>query len=99
MYDLLWVDPSHEGVNGWTQSARGSRMFGPDEVNLFCRVFDVDVIIRAHEVQMDGYLFECDNHLITVFSAINYTNQFNNAAGVVSVDANLKLSVKCIKPS
>uniref|UniRef100_A0A915JY99 Serine/threonine-protein phosphatase n=1 Tax=Romanomermis culicivorax TaxID=13658 RepID=A0A915JY99_ROMCU len=55
--------------------------------------------IRPHEVQMEGYLFECDNHLITVFSAINYTNQFNNAAGVICVDENLKLSVKCLKPS
>lgn len=99
MNDLLWSDPSHEGVKGWSTSTRGSRMFGPDEVNMFCRIFDVDVIIRAHEVQMDGFLFECDNHLITVFSAINYTNQFNNAAGIICIDKDMKLSVKCLKPS
>uniref|UniRef100_A0A915KGP8 protein-serine/threonine phosphatase n=1 Tax=Romanomermis culicivorax TaxID=13658 RepID=A0A915KGP8_ROMCU len=100
MKRLFASDPSHDTTTkGWAESSRGSRMFGTDEVSMFCRCFDVDMIIRAHEVQLDGYLFECDNHLVTVFSAINYTNQFNNAAGVVCIDEKMKLSVKCLKPS
>lgn len=31
--DLLWSDPSHDGTRGWSESERGSRMFGPDEVS------------------------------------------------------------------
>jgi len=68
------------------------------QVNMFCRIFDIDVVIRAHEVQNDGYLLECENHLITVFSAINYTNQFNNAAAVVCIDPKLHVSIKVLKP-
>lgn len=65
---------------------------------MFCRIFEIDVILRGHEVQHDGYLMECEGHLITVFSAINYTNQFNNAAGVVCIDENRRVSIKVLRP-
>lgn len=31
-------------------------MFGPDEVNIFCRIFKIDVIIRAHEVYIIKFI-------------------------------------------
>ena len=52
----------------------------------------VDLIIRAHEVVDQGYLFFAGGHLATVFSARNYAGQHANdgAFFIVRFDAGLK---------
>ncbi|GMT15530.1 hypothetical protein PFISCL1PPCAC_6827, partial [Pristionchus fissidentatus] len=92
LIDLLWSDPTNKG-EGWFHSIRGiSYMFGKAIVAQFCERTGVDLIIRAHQVVQDGYEFMGGRKLITVFSAPNYCNQFSNAAAVVCIDAELKVS-------
>ncbi|GMS88649.1 hypothetical protein PENTCL1PPCAC_10824, partial [Pristionchus entomophagus] len=92
LIDLLWSDPTNKG-EGWFHSIRGiSYMFGKAVVQQFCEKTGVDLIIRAHQVVQDGYEFMGGRKLITVFSAPNYCNQFSNAAAVVCIDAELKVS-------
>jgi serine/threonine-protein phosphatase PP1 catalytic subunit len=57
--DLLWSDPS-DSANGWEESERGvSFCFGRAQVDEFLNRFDLDLVCRAHMVNMlvsDSYL-------------------------------------------
>ncbi|VDL96211.1 unnamed protein product [Schistocephalus solidus] len=86
--DLVWADPADMPMNGddpmgWRTSPRGcSWHFGYDVIDQFLDKFGLDLIVRGHQVVEDGYEFYHDRKLITVFSAPNYCNQFDNAGGV-----------------
>ncbi|THD26258.1 Serine/threonine-protein phosphatase [Fasciola hepatica] len=88
--DILWSDPwyidySEKAVepSGWESSERGvSYMFGPDVIDQFLERFNLDLIVRAHQVVEDGYEFYANRSLVTVFSAPNYCGEFDNAAAV-----------------
>jgi len=45
-----------------------------------------------------GYQFFGNKQLVTVFSAPNYCNQFDNSAALMHVDENLMCSFKILKP-
>lgn len=48
--DLLWSDPDKD-VKGWGENERGvSFAFGPDIVEEFLTKYDLDLIVRAHQV-------------------------------------------------
>lgn len=97
--DLLWSDPE-EGLSGWGENDRGvSFTFGQDIVEKFLRKHDFDLICRAHQVVEDGYQFFAKRQLITIFSAPNYCNEFDNSGAVMSVDNDLMCSFQILKPS
>ncbi|XP_054274455.1 serine/threonine-protein phosphatase alpha-2 isoform-like [Macrosteles quadrilineatus] len=97
--DLLWSDPS-EDVVGWGENDRGvSFTFGRDAVSRFLIKFDLDLIVRAHQVVEDGYEFFGNRQLVTVFSAPNYCGEFDNAGAMMAVDANLLCSFQVLKPN
>merc|ERR1740138_297089 len=76
--DLLWADPEKE-LEGWLENDRGvSWTFGADVVEGFCRHLGLDLVVRAHQVVEDGYEFFADRRLVTVFSAPNYCDQFDD---------------------
>ncbi|THD25057.1 Serine/threonine-protein phosphatase [Fasciola hepatica] len=89
--DLLWSDPADytqagDLPLGWNQSTRGcSFTFGVDVINRFLDTYELDLVVRAHQVVEDGYEFYYENRLITLFSAPNYCNQFQNSGGVFVV--------------
>ena len=47
----------------------------------------------------DGYELMFDRKVVTVFSAPNYCGEFDNAAGMLILDENLKISFKVLRPS
>mmetsp|Transcript_53217 Transcript_53217/g.130410 ORF Transcript_53217/g.130410 Transcript_53217/m.130410 type:complete len:339 (+) Transcript_53217:321-1337(+) len=97
--DLLWSDPDKD-TKGWGENDRGvSFTFGPDIVSRFLQRFDLDLICRAHQVVEDGYEFFGDRRLVTIFSAPNYTGEFDNAGAMMSVDETLMCSFQILKPS
>lgn len=89
--DLVWSDPADytqagDLPMGWVPSTRGCAFnFGIDVINTFLDTYELDLIVRGHQVVEDGYEFYCENRLITLFSAPNYCNQFKNNAGVFVV--------------
>jgi len=96
--DLLWSDPD-PAITGWGENDRGvSYTFGPDIVDKFLDRQDMDLVCRAHQVVEDGYEFFAKRSLVTVFSAPNYCGEFDNAAGIMSIDENLICSFKILKP-
>jgi len=96
--DLLWADPEKE-IMGWEESDRGvSYIFGPDAVESFLKKFDLDLVVRAHQVVEDGYEFFGKRQLITLFSAPNYCGEFDNAGAMMTVDDSLMCSFKVLRP-
>ncbi|MBA0738440.1 hypothetical protein Gogos_011793, partial [Gossypium gossypioides] len=97
--DLLWADPYRE-ISGWGENDRGvSYTFGAYKVAEFLKKHDLDLICRAHQVVEDGYEFFAERQLVTLFSAPNYSGEFNNAGALMSVDASLLCSFQILKPS
>ena len=97
--DLLWSDPSMES-NGWGENERGvSYVFGNDVLTNFLQKQDLDLICRAHQVVEDGYEFFGNRKLVTVFSAPNYCDEFDNSASVMKVDADLTCSFSILQPA
>ena len=96
--DLLWSDPD-EDITGWGENDRGvSYTFGGDVVTEFLEKLGVSLICRAHQVVEDGYAFFQRRKMVTLFSAPNYCNLFDNAGGVMSVSENLTCSFSIIPP-
>jgi len=96
--DLLWADPDLN-VMGWGYNARGvSYTFGHDIISDFLSRHDLDLICRAHQVVEDGYEFQANRQLLTIFSAPNYCGEFDNAGAIMVVKADLVCSFKIIRP-
>lgn len=97
--DLLWSDPDPEAKE-WGENERGvSYVFGSEIVAAFLKTHDLDLICRAHQVVEDGYEFFAKRQLVTLFSAPNYCNEFDNAGAMMSVDENLLCSFQILKPA
>ncbi|EDW74905.2 uncharacterized protein Dwil_GK15650 [Drosophila willistoni] len=96
--DLLWSDPDPT-ANGWGKNSRGvSFTFGVDIVVQFLARFKFDLICRAHQVVEDGYEFFAKRQLITVFSAVNYCGEYDNAGAMMCVDDALNITLIVMKP-
>lgn len=94
--DLLWADPDAD-IEGWGLSDRGvSYIFGNNVVRKFLHKHDLDLICRAHQVVEDGYEFEADRGIVTIFSAPNYCGEFENAGGMLVVSADMMCSFKIL---
>ncbi|GMI06980.1 hypothetical protein TrRE_jg5985 [Triparma retinervis] len=97
--DLLWADPDPT-ISGWGRNARGvSYTFGHDVVEEFLETHDLDLICRAHQVVEDGYEFQANRSLVTIFSAPNYCGEFDNAGAMMMVGEDLKCSFKVLRPA
>lgn len=96
--DLVWSDPEPD-TTGWGISDRGvSYTFGNDILRKMCKSLDIDLVCRAHQVVEDGYEFECNRKIVTIFSAPHYCGEFDNAGGMMVVREDLMCSFKVLKP-
>lgn len=87
-------------MSGWADNPRGvSYTFGDDVIADFCDKHDIDLIVRAHQVVEDGYEFQADRLLVTVFSAPNYCGEFDNAGAMMVVKKDLLCSFKVLRPA
>jgi len=97
--DLLWSDPERD-ICGWGKNPRGvSYTFGHDIIEEFLADHDLDLICRAHQVVEDGYEFQAQRKLVTLFSAPNYCGQFDNAGAMMIINENLICSFRVLRPA
>lgn len=97
--DLLWSDPDSTST-GWGPNERGvSYVFGNDVLSKFLVSQELDLICRGHQVVEDGYEFFGNRQLVTVFSAPNYCDEFDNSAGMMIVKEGLVCSFKVLQPA
>lgn len=96
--DLLWSDPESNN-KGWSINDRGvSVTFNEAVLQKFLQRNDFDLLCRAHQVVEEGYEFFGNRQLVTIFSAPNYCDEFDNAGAIMAIDENLMCSFKILKP-
>ncbi|OMJ71024.1 hypothetical protein SteCoe_30870 [Stentor coeruleus] len=98
--DMLWSDPvaNDTGVSPdkyKTNEVRGcSYFFNVNAVNTFLKRNKLLTVIRAHEAQLEGYKMHTWNGpgefpvVITIFSAPNYCDVYNNKGAIIKFDDN-----------
>ncbi|KAK4337004.1 hypothetical protein RND71_044102 [Anisodus tanguticus] len=87
MCDLLWSDPT-KMVDNWTESKRGVGIqFGVNITERFCKMNNLDYIIRSHEVKMQGYDLMHNDKCITIFSAPNYCGTIGNLGAYIILNS------------
>ncbi|CAH1389888.1 unnamed protein product [Nezara viridula] len=86
--DILWSDPDDQR-KGWNVSPRGAGyLYGPDVVDKFRHDNNLDYIIRAHQLVLEGYKWHFKNTVLTVWSAPNYCYRCGNVASVLELSEN-----------
>ena len=87
--ELLWSDP--RDIEGWTPSDRGAGIyFGQDVTEKFLSQNNLDLLIRSHEVKMEGYDIQHGGKVITLFSAPNYYDIDGNKAAIIKIGKGLE---------
>ena len=89
MCELLWSDP--RDIEGWIPSDRGTGIyFGQDVTEKFLNENNLTLLIRSHEVKMEGYDIQHGGKVITLFSAPNYYDLEKNKAAIIKLDTGLE---------
>lgn len=87
--NFLWSDPSDE--NGYKKNPRGAGyLFGPDQVDKFLQSNNLKMIVRSHQLVMEGYKYSFNEKLVTIWSAPNYCYKTENIASVMIIKDNFK---------
>jgi hypothetical protein len=95
---LLWSDPNEHAPDAdWEKNHdRGAGyLFGKKALERCLTDCDIIMIVRAHEVQEDGYKFHYDGRVVTIFSASYYGGKYENAAAMLEITAKSEGEVEC----
>jgi serine/threonine-protein phosphatase 2A catalytic subunit len=89
MCDLVWSDPDERP--GWGVSPRGAGYtFGQDVTEAFNHANGLDLVARAHQLVMEGYQWNHNRNIVTIFSAPNYCYRCGNQAAIMEVDESMR---------
>lgn len=66
--NFLWADPYDGNEMGFRNTSHARYKFDINQFIAFCKKFNIDLILRAHEAQDYGYKKYFNNRLISVFS-------------------------------
>lgn len=93
MCDLVWSDPDDRC--GWGVSPRGAGYtFGQDITEQFTHINGLHFVARAHQLVMEGYQWQHNRMVVTVFSAPNYCYRCGNQAAIMEVDDSVENTTK-----
>ncbi|KAG6498850.1 hypothetical protein ZIOFF_038600 [Zingiber officinale] len=85
-------------VEGLRPNARGPGLVTFGLVIEFCNNNDLQLIVRARECVMDGFERFAQGHLITLFSATNYSGTTNNTGSILVLGRDLVVAPELIHP-
>lgn len=67
--NMLWSDP-YSGFNeGFRNTSDVRFKYSKNQFEIFCEKFDIDLMLRAHEVFENGYNVHFNSRIISVFSS------------------------------
>ena len=92
--DLIWSDPKEE-IDEYVPSQKGAGQFyGEKAVNNFLKEnSNIEMIIRSHELVDNGYKYQFNNKLLTIFSAPDYGGRIDmNIGSILKIDENYKFN-------
>lgn len=91
--DLLWADPSPDNGD-FTESERNAgHKFGSSATDRFLNTNHLSLIIRAHQMMMDGCQYCHHMKVLTIFSAPNYEKKSKNKGGYAVIDEDLEVQL------
>jgi len=86
--DLVWSDP--EEIDAWEISPRGAGwLFGSKVTQEFLNVNSLGLIARAHQLVQEGYKYQFNEKIVTVWSAPNYCYRCGNVAAIMEIGTDL----------
>jgi len=89
--EILWSDPV-EGIKGTLYSPRGAGyLFGEDVTDAFLKMVNVKYVVRGHEPVDEGYKFNHDGKVITIFSRKGQP-YYNDKGAYLIMDLTSKIS-------
>ncbi|KAL3448260.1 Serine/threonine-protein phosphatase alpha-2 isoform [Aspergillus insuetus] len=96
--DLLWSDPA-DVEEDWTENDRGvSYYFNKRVTRSFLQHTGFEIICRGHKVVDEGYKFDFDNTVVTIFSAPEHHDDQDNSGAAMSISADLSYSFDIFEP-
>ncbi len=106
LYDLLWSDPTDtETELGYRRnylrdhlSAGNIVRYGADKMLQFLQSNNLDLMIRGHEIAIDGFDMFADSRLITVTSCTDYCGKHNNSACMLVIQKTFEIVPKLLLP-
>lgn len=94
--DVIWSDPFYK--MGASPNPRGSGfLFGEDILKQFLIFNNVEMLIRSHQLAIEGFKWDFDGYCLTVWSAPNYMGKCSNPASVLIVEKNQSITPRNIK--
>lgn len=91
--NILWSDPDGS-IQTWGPNDRGTTVcYGPTAAKKFLKDNKLEVIIRGHQLAMDGYDFPYGSNksVVTIFTASKYAGQCDNKAAFIMIDEGKEL--------
>lgn len=89
---LLWSDPAEH--DGFRRNMRGCGFtFGANTTAEFCEANTVQFVCRAHQMIMEGFNWDHNGKLLTIFSAPNYCGCNDNKGAIGLLGATTASSV------
>ncbi|KAF8382255.1 hypothetical protein PRIPAC_71397 [Pristionchus pacificus] len=97
--DLMWADPMI-GLKGHRPNMiRGvSIHFGEDLLDEVMKRCDLRLVVRGHQMMMNGFNFFHDKKLVTVFTAASYYPDRPNHGAVMHINKDGRIGFKIIAP-
>lgn len=94
--DVSWSDPYHK--NGFSPNPRGSGfLFGEDVAKKFLTINNLELIIRSHQLAIEGYRWDFKDLCLTVWSAPNYMNKCYNPASICFIEKDTDVTTKSLR--
>ncbi|CCD64197.1 Serine/threonine-protein phosphatase [Caenorhabditis elegans] len=104
--DLLWSDPMDvqtlASISDTPKYAKNivrglAHSFNDAAVRDVCRRLNLHLVVRAHQMIPEGFKFNSDRKLLTIFSAPRYMNESDNRGATLQVDVNGQLSISVMR--
>ena len=66
--EILWSDPSEQIIRTCASPRGAGKIFGKYITEHFLKIADAPILIRGHEPSKEGYKFNHNNRILTLFS-------------------------------
>jgi len=94
--DVMWSDPYYK--LGASSNPRGSGyLFGEDIAKRFLMQNGLRMIIRSHQLAIEGYKWDFDNLCLTIWSAPDYMGKCYNPASILQIETGVNITNSSIK--